>query len=164
MTSIAYEHRPSRAPLGFFLAALLTVFISGALMLYGQYERRPVPKPYPMPKPNHIDTSQSHAVRDHGIEEVTRAYHCYGNNPMADGVFKHKHTEHKWVWIILCKDADGRWYARVVRMLKGTVTEITAFMIKGGTENWEVIGNWLRKKITEEAGNMVTKAAQLPWK
>jgi hypothetical protein len=166
MCSIAYGHRPSRAPLGIFLAAFLILLASGMLMLYGysQYQgRQPVLKPYPMPRPDYIDTSQSHGIRNHG-DEAMRAYRCYRNNSMADSVFRHKHDRHGWVWIILCKDMDGRWYARVVRMVKGVVTEITAFMVQDGTKDWEDVAGWLQRKVFEFDGHMVTKASQLPWK
>jgi hypothetical protein len=164
MSSITYTYRPSRAPLGLILTALLVCLTAGVLMLYGRSERRPLPKPYPMPKPGFIDTSQSHAFEQHSFEEVMRAYRCYDSKDMVDGIFKHEHPNFNWVWIILCKDTDGRWYARVVYLVKGAVTERTAFMIKNGAKDWEVIGKWLLNKVINEGGQMVTRANQLPWK
>ena len=61
-------------------------------------------------------------------------------------------------------ETDGRWYARVVRMVKGVVTEITAFMVQDGTKNWEIVARWLQRKVFEFDGQMVAKAKQLPWK
>jgi hypothetical protein len=119
---------------------------------------------HPFPKPGYIDTSQSHALEQHSIEDVGRAYNCYDNKGMVDGVLKHQHPETKWMWILLCKDTDGRWYARVVYMVRGIVTERTAFMIKNGAKDWETIGKWLLNKVINEGGHMVTKAKQLPWK
>jgi hypothetical protein len=93
-----------------------------------------------------------------------RAYRCYQSKNMADGIFKHEHHSLKWVWLILCRDTDGRWYVRVVYLVKGVVTERTAFMIKNGTRDWEVIGKWLLNKVINEGGQMVTRASRLPWR
>jgi hypothetical protein len=163
MSSITNTYRPSRAPLGLIPVALLVSLVAGVLMLYGRPERRPLPSPYPMAKPGFIDTSQSHALEQHDYEEVMRAYRCYESKDMADGIFKHEHPNFKWMWLILSKDTDGGWYARVVYLVKGVVTERTAFMIKDGTRDWEVIGKWLLNKVINEGGQMVTKASQLPW-
>jgi hypothetical protein len=117
--------------------AVITKAIN-TLVESGEYGWSNVLKPYPMPRPDYIETSQSHGIREYG-DGALRAYQYCDSNSMADGVFRHRHDRHGWVWIILCKDTDGCWYARVVRMVKGVVTEITAFMVQDGTENWQVV-------------------------
>jgi hypothetical protein len=163
MTTATMEYRPSRAPLGIILTALLIALAALILYSYGQ-QGGAQPKPIAQPIPEHVDNSKSHALESHP-KTAPKARKCLDDKGKADAVFKEHSDEFGWMWHLLCQGPDGKWYERLIYQVKETFYERTAFGVNekwGGTTEWSDVLK--RFGSANKSGNWVTKTKYLPWK